>query len=395
VGQGGIHKGYLFAAAIIGAAILYGSLFPFDFRQPGQGPGPVQALLESGGRSPWRADFLANVLLYLPLGFFASLALGGRVLSGICFATISGTLLSIAMELAQYYDAGRVTSLDDVYADVLGTALGAVIGVSTWRDNSPPLFRLINSNPVPCLLLALWLGYRLFPYIPAVDLHKYWNALKPVVLYPRPTGYELFRYTAMWLTTGALLECIGGAKRAWLPFALFIGSVLIAKILVVGRVLSMAELAGAGLAFGLWLVLVTSTSPRLRVSVAALMLVGSVVTERLAPLQFTAHARQFGWIPFYSFMYGSLQWNIVSFLEKSFLYGSLVWLISKTGIRLGVSTSIVASMLFITSWAQTYLPNRSAEITDTVMALIIGAIIPLIEAEKRATPPLSIGRRLG
>jgi hypothetical protein len=33
----------------------------------------------------------------------------------------------------------------------------------------------------------------------AIDLHKYCNALKPIVLTPSLIGYDLFRQTAIWL----------------------------------------------------------------------------------------------------------------------------------------------------------------------------------------------------
>jgi VanZ family protein len=37
-------------------------------------------------------------------------------------------------------------------------------------------------------------------------------------------------------------------------------------------------------------------------------------------------------------------------------------------------------MLFAASWAETYLPGRSAEITDALMALLIGIIIAVVES---------------
>jgi hypothetical protein len=43
-------------------------------------------------------------------------------------------------------------------------------------------------------------------------------------------------------------------------------------------------------------------------------------------------------------------------------------------------------MLFTTSWVETYLPDRSAEITDALMALLIGAIIALMQTERNAAP---------
>jgi VanZ family protein len=69
----------------------------------------------------------------------------------------------------------------------------------------------------------------------------------------------------------------------------------------------------------------------------------------------------------------------MSFLEKAFLYGALIWLLDKSGLRTGVSTILVAIMLFAASWAETYLAGRSAEITDALMALLIGVIIAVVK----------------
>ena len=383
-----MNRSLLIAAAIVAAIIIYGSLYPFTFRQPAYGIGPLRKLIESWAEAPQRGDFLANIMLYLPFGFFGALAIArrGRVVLAIVLAVITGALLSISMELTQYYVQGRVTAADDVYANIIGTALGAVVGGLAYGNLRWPLLREISSNRVPCLLLALWLGYRLFPYVPTTDLHKYWNALKPVLLYPSLTGYDLFRYTATWLTLGALIEAIAGPQRRWLSFPLFIGAVLTARVVIVDKTLSAAEIAGAGLALAAWLTLAASVGARFRVTLIALLFSASVIVERLQPLQFTAHARQFGWVPFLSFMYGSLEVGIMSFFEKTFLYGSLIWLLGETGLRLGTSAVLVAIMLFTTSWAEIYLPDRSAEITDALMALLIGAIIVLMQTERRPAP---------
>jgi VanZ family protein len=77
----------------------------------------------------------------------------------------------------------------------------------------------------------------------------------------------------------------------------------------------------------------------------------------------------------------------MSFLEKAFLYGALIWLLDKSGLRTGVSTILLAIMLFAASWAETYLPGRSAEITDALMALLIGVIIAVV------TPPTEDSRK--
>ena len=367
--------------AIIVAVIGYGSLYPFIFRQPKGGVGPLRNLLESWADTPHRGDFVANVFLYLPLGFFGSLACSGRgrALPRVMLVTLAGGVLSVTMELAQYYLAERVSAADDVYANLLGTMLGAIAGnvIGSYLFLLP--FRRVAAARVPCLLLLLWLGYRLYPYVPTIDLHKYWQAVRPVILYPRPSGYDLFRYSAMWLAIGSLIEEFGGARRGWLLFPPFIVGVLAAKVVIVGRALSAAEIASAASALAAWILLALIAGGRIRVTAITLLFAVSVVAERLAPFQFTLHAREFGWIPFHSFLYGSLELNVVSFLEKAFLYGALIWLLHRTGLRLAVSTGLVATALFFTSWAEIYLPDRSAEVTDALMALLIGAIIAVVK----------------
>ena len=375
------NKGSLIGAAIIVAVILYGSLYPFTFDQPEGGVGPLKHLLQSWAETPGRGDFIANIFFYLPLGFFGSLAVAGsgRTLPRILLVTLAGGLLSTAMELAQYYIAERVSAADDVYANLIGTVLGAIVGNFAGRDLFWLPFREIAANRVPCLLLGLWLAYRLYPYVPAIDLHKYWDALKPVIFHPRPTGYDLFRYTAIWLTVGSLIESIGGRRRAWALFPLFIAAVLVAKVMIIGKTLSAAEIGGAAIAFPIWLLLAICVSARIRVTAVALLFAAYIVAERLEPFQFTAYGRTFGWTPFRSFLYGSVEVNITSFLEKAFLYGALIWLFDKSGLRSGMSTILVAILLFATSWAEAFLPGRSAEITDALMALLIGVIIAALK----------------
>jgi len=55
-------------------------------------------------------------------------------------------------------------------------------------------------------------------------------------------------------------------------------------------------------------------------------------------------------------------------------------LLDKSGLRSGVSTILVAIMLFAASWAETYLPGRSAEITDALIPLLIGLIMAVVKS---------------
>jgi VanZ family protein len=367
--------------------ILYGSFYPFDFRVPAGGIGPVATFIASIGDRPGRGDFIANILLYLPFGFFFVLSFAAthrRV--AVPLAVLCGALMSLSVELTQYYDAGRVTAFSDFYTNVLGSLLGAITALVMGARFRIPYVGEVTAQPIPMLLIIAWLAYRMYPYVPTIDLHKYWNALKPIVLTPSLVPYDLFRETAIWLGLYALIEAIVGRRRsAWLAL-LFAVCVLFAKILIVGTVLRLAEPAGAALAFVLWLGVLLLPA-RGRFGVAGLVVCAYVFALRLEPFQFEPMARDFGWIPFYGLMHGSLQVDALSFLEKFFLYGSMIFLLGSAIRSRFVATVFVTLLLFSTSWAETYLPGRSAEITDAVMAVLIGVVFALLPSGEAAAAP--------
>ena len=211
--------------------------------------------------------------------------------------------------------------------------------------------------------------------MPVIDLHKYWDALKPLVLHPVLTGYGLFTHAAVWAAAAALIDdAVTEKRRAW--FLVFAAVLLGSKIVLDGDTLSAAELAGAAIALA-WRVALDPW-PRWRTLSAVALLTSAVVALRLEPFYFQAAAMPFGWIPFASFMHGSVGVDMQSFLEKFFLYGSLIWLLQKAGMPLLPATIAVAAMLFATSIAEIYLPGRSAEITDAATALCVGGLIALV-----------------
>jgi VanZ family protein len=359
-------------AALTAVVIVYGSLYPFDFRVP-EGEGAVSALLHSRAIIlSSHGDFVANVLLYMPLGWFGIQSMPRRmsVSLRLFLMVIGGTMISLTMELAQYYDAGRVTAINDIYTNLLGTITGSLGGIylsGRWRV---PLIAEILEKPIPAMIIVAWAGYRFYPYVPTIDLHKYWNALKPVILNPVFSLESLYRHTTIWLTIFAFISMLVGHRRSILLVPLFCGCVLIARVMIVDTVLSVAEIMGAGVALCFWPIM-RATSYRQRAAVLLLLLGTAVVIERLKPFQFQSVARDFGWVPFRSLMEGSIAINVMTFCEKSFLYGALLYLSMEAGGRLRTAVLIVGGILFTTSWVETYLPGRSAEITDLVMVLLL------------------------
>ena len=120
---------------------------------------------------------------------------------------------------------------------------------------------------------------------------------------------------------------------------------------------------------------------RLRTGTVCLVLCAYVVVQRLEPFAFQEAGREFSWMPFLSLMQGSLSVDALAFLEKFFLYGSMVYLLGDALGRRLPAAVITAALLFATSWAEAWLPGRSAEITDTLIALIVAITFALLPAE--------------
>lgn len=115
--------------------VVYGSLVPLDYR-----PVPldlawqrlVQApLLDVGVQG--RADWIANGVLYFPVGFLAAGMWAGegrrsaaRRIAATAAAVAFGVALAVAVEFAQTAFPPRTVSRNDLLAESLGTLLGAL-----------------------------------------------------------------------------------------------------------------------------------------------------------------------------------------------------------------------------------------------------------------------------
>lgn len=366
-----MQRRFLFVTLAVTAVILHGSLYPYDFHVPANSNGPVFALLQSWGTRPDSlGEMLANLLLYMPFGFFAALAMRSR--SRLLVVTALGLGLSTAIELTQFYDANRVTSLMDVCLNTSGTLLGALAAIVVRVPFGLPIFKAPLARPVPFILLIAMFGYRLYPYVPTIDLHKYWHSVKPLLFHPAIGTPSVFRYFALWLTISFLAADAAGGAYSWF-FVLCVGAAVFAgKILIVGQWLSLSDVAGAALAIALWLAALQRMSSR--AAIVAVFLCATIILLRLEPFVFESVPKHFGWLPFRSFLNGSLGVNVQSLFEKAFLYGSLIWILGRAGLNLRAATAAVSFLTLMTSIAEVFLPGRSGEITDALIALLMGTI---------------------
>jgi VanZ family protein len=167
------------------AFVVYGSLVPLDFR-----PMPLDTAVGRFVRTPFlhlgvesRADWIANGVLYAPLGALSVLwlrRLSWPAVLAVPTALVLGAALAVGVEFAQLFFPPRTVSLNDLIAEGIGLVLGSFAGL--W------LFRRGASLQVPlqagrawlaahglAVYALLYLAYSLFPFdllISAAELQR-------------------------------------------------------------------------------------------------------------------------------------------------------------------------------------------------------------------------------
>ena len=123
------------------AFVIYGSLVPLQFT-----PLPWNdawttfqqiRLLNVG--TGGRADWVANGVLYVPVGFLTAMLLSGQRRGAVRFAASLGAMvfvaaLAVSIEFVQLAFPPRTVSLNDLLAELVGGGLGAILaGVASDR----------------------------------------------------------------------------------------------------------------------------------------------------------------------------------------------------------------------------------------------------------------------
>ena len=130
----GVPRATLVLLAVAYTAFaIYGSWVPLYFRYI-----PFDQALERFQQTGWlnigaghRADWVANILLFVPLSFFWLGALWLRqglvrlLASAVVWA--GAAALAVAIEFSQVYFPGRTISRNDIAAEMIGAAIGVVL----------------------------------------------------------------------------------------------------------------------------------------------------------------------------------------------------------------------------------------------------------------------------
>ncbi|WFP50744.1 VanZ family protein [Methylomonas sp. EFPC3] len=168
--------------------IVYGSLIPFDFNGY-----TFEQACRVFGNIPWlalgmysRADWIANILLYIPFSYLLANALAGKSspasyrLLAVVIAVLLGFVLALAIEFCQVFFPPRTVSLNDLLAETLGLFIGSGLWLIVG-GKVDELFKSIvnNSRQSQSAFITLYTVFYLFlSFFPfdfvtsADELHK-------------------------------------------------------------------------------------------------------------------------------------------------------------------------------------------------------------------------------
>ena len=364
--QAELASGARAVAWLMLAFILYGSLYPFDFHALPHGVGLERAL-----RGAWnapaggRGDLLTNAVLYMPLGF--ALAAASRRFAPVALvaAALACGALSALVETIQLFLPDRTASGWDFVLNTAGGGVGALAAVLLGRT-APGWPRLRDGGAA--LLLAGWLGYRLYPFVPAIDRGEWVASIAPLAGPWNTDPVRVLRLAGSWLVAARLLAAaLPGASAAAMMLA-----TSIAAVPIIERVLTPAEVLAVALALPAWALL---RGRRWADPVLLAVLLAVVLAEGLAPYRLAGWSRPFGWLPFGALMHGQYAAGLQAVMLKSFLYGGLLWLAVRCGISRVAAAVMVIGLAFAIGVVQTRLPGRSGEVTDAALALAAALVL--------------------
>lgn len=394
--------------------LAYGSLFPFD--QWDAMRGGLSSLL-----SPlWpnhlsRSDVVTNLVVYVPFGLFMALAWTRptRTRAKILIITLCGLALSLCMEYLQTYLPARVSSLSDTLLNTFGTFGGAVLGhnFAAHTFTGTRMRRLRQRFFVEgawadlgLIVAGLWVLSQWVPLIPSLDRGTLVEGIRPILRVLRGEAeFGLVRactYGLDILALGLLAATLVRPNQRLLAlFGGFIAVVLLLKIPIVGRQLSLEAMAGASAAL-IALPLLLHAPPRTRAITAGALLLISYAIEQLRRGDepgATLHAMN--WMPFGGQMasLGGFE-DIVAGLWP---FAALAYFTLLTRpryprvIRLA-GVLLVAAFTFALETMQTHIVGRYPDITDVCLA-VLGWWLPwrvpyAQEAQAGPTPQPAVAR---
>lgn len=205
--------------------VIYGSLVPLEYEYI-----PLELALDKFKNIPFlnlgigsRADWVANFLLFIPLGFFLSGAFWSpfhsiKVVSSILIVLFC-TLLTVGIEFTQLYFPQRTVSQNDILAETIGGIAGVLLWWG-WGDKLSGFYQAFKqvkgrvqfSEKLLLIYLLIIFGYNILPLdltLSPVEFYNKWKSgninFIPFKTYRDGFAeqfYEFFTDILIWIPVG-------------------------------------------------------------------------------------------------------------------------------------------------------------------------------------------------
>ena len=109
------------------------------------------------------------------------------------------------------------------------------------------------------------------------------------------------------------------------------------------------------------------------------LIVAGLILQDLSPYRVEPHAASVLLDSFRRFPRSAQDWGAVMLLKKSFWYGAAVWTFHEADQGYLKPAFGIAALLAALEWTQRYLPGRMPEISDPVLALLLTALMSLLQ----------------
>lgn len=376
--------------AVVTFLILYGSLYPFRFVDIGAS-GPMDLLARLDWARTTRSDIAANVLLYLPFGACLAWMLSGRLGGALAIvaATLIGALLSTMIEVAQLYETRRVSSLADISYNAAGSFAGALLAVLVREAQQrlrPPGIEGVLRQPISASLCLLWIGYRLAPFALSFDTAHWREAVDPLLSGPWLEPVATLGFLLPWLVVARALHSLQ-PQGAGIPATVVVMLIVATgSVLIPGKQLLPAEVVAMGITLLLCWPLERLGEGRAS-AVLAFAFAAYFIVQGLTPFNFRVDPDTFSLLPFKEALARYSAMNLPVTFQKCFMVGALVWLLARAGNSVLAATLLGGAVVLAIELLQVWLPGRSAEITEPLLALAAGGLIALFESGRGAAAP--------
>jgi glycopeptide antibiotics resistance protein len=360
---------------VVVALILNASLYPFRFEA--DWPSFTGALGQLTWARAGRREMFNNVLLYLPLGFCLVLLVEPRFgrISAFAAGTMSGALLSLAMEITQTLIPTRVPSYTDLALNSAGALVGAIIGLA-WQALGSRMTPRGNpsarSRAVPLAIVALWLVTRLWPLLPNATLSQLKNAVRPL-FQPKVASAEFVALFIGWVVVAQSVFHLARRQRGVDALLVVIAAVLVGRTITEGNALVPAELAAIGALLPA-LVLLSRLEDKRRSALVAAML-GTWLAAHAVTHWFGSTGHISVDMPAPEEIFRSEHLLPAQIAGRGFSYLAFGWLLASAGVfpHVAAGTTVVFVMLLCVLQAGAIRPVYGW--IDLVIAIIAAVMV--------------------